>query len=144
MFLVLQHLGLLAREVSEQIAEETEQGTNSSAFRKQFGAMPERAAILKNVRQIIPRYGFDVGLTPAGEESFGNVHQVLRAICVPENLIIWSCQYMILLNNMVYSSKWSHKRECESIRKRPASSSSVLVSGSVKKRGVGSQRETVR
>ena len=140
-FLVLQHLGLLAASVATEIAGVQEEDTNSSAFRQKFGAMPDRAALLKNVRQLIPRYGIDVGLTPAGGEIFGNMHQVLRVICVPENLTIWSCQYMVLLNNMVFSDsgKWAHKRECESIRKRPASSSSMLESRSVKNRGAGRQ-----
>ena len=59
-FLVLDHLALLDPEVHEQISALTAQGTNSTMFKKKFGAMPENNALLKNVRNILPRYTIDV------------------------------------------------------------------------------------
>ena len=110
-FLVLGHLALLAPEVREQIAALASQGTNSTAFKKKFGAMPQTNALLKNLRSVLPRYGVEVTLTPEGEHEFKNVNEVIRSIWERENLVIWTCQYLILLNSMVFSSKWSHERK---------------------------------
>ena len=64
---MLSCLRLLAPEVSEQISVLKAQGTNSTEFKSKFGPMPERTLLLKNVRQILQRYGVGVALTDVGK-----------------------------------------------------------------------------
>ena len=128
-YLVLGYLGLLAPEVPAEISAIHVQSTNSSSFKKKYGPMPERKLLLKNVRHILPKYGVKVALTATGDVVYGNVNEIYRGICEAENLTIWTCQYMILLSNMIFSMSdeavrkrlglsWSHERKGSSGAKR--------------------------